>query len=406
MIRVVPFICLFLALLIDARMAVRAQVDEQTESLHAFTANDGYEPQVLEIIETLQAGKLDEALAKADTHLGYFPKSKIGHLLRADILQSMATGLSDIGAQSVLPESNLDGLKHQLKNRWLHKSHEQQNRHVQVPASLVALGQHSHVLVADMLHGRLYVYKNENGDPRLVRDYYLSVGSAGFGKQIEGDNKTPVGVYQFNDFIEGKKLPDLYGKGAFPVNYPNRFDRYLNRTGYGIWLHGTPSDTYARSPWASEGCFVLSNDDLLDIAQYISVEKGTPVVLSDGINWLSLEELNNRRTSYLAIIEKWRQDWESLNIDAMVAHYAEQDFNFGKGSFDSWQKRKREINNSKVFVQIQLEIESLFSYPGKDDMFVVKFRQSYLSNNFASVTDKMQYWRRSEGGDWKILYEG
>ena len=406
MTKVVSMFILLCTLLMGVNAIVCAQVNEGAESLHAYKANDGYEPQVLEIIEALQAGKLDLALKIADAHLANFPKSQIGHLLRADILQGMATGLTDIGAQSALPESNLNGLKHQLKNRFLHKAHAQNDRHKQIPASLVALGQHDYVLVADMLYGRLYVYKNVNGDPLLVRDYYVSVGSEGFGKQVEGDNKTPVGVYKFNDFIEGKKLPDLYGKGAFPVNYPNRFDRYLKRTGYGIWLHGTPSDTYARSPWASEGCFVLSNDDLLDIGQYINVEQGTPVVLSDGIEWLDISELKERRSSYLAVIEKWRKDWESLDIDAMVAHYAQQDFNFGKGSFETWKKRKTEINSSKVFVQVQLEIESLFSYPGKDDMFVVNFRQNYLSNNFSSAANKMQYWKRGEDGSWKILYEG
>ena len=405
MYRVVSIVALFSILMMGVDAVVRAQTDTDI-NLHAVNANDGYEPDVLEIIEYLQAGKLDIALKKSDAHLAKFPKSQIGHLLRADILQGMATGLTEIGAQSALPETNLKGLKHQLRNRWIHKSQQGQNSHSKIPASLIALGDHPYVLVADMPNGRLYVYQNFNGEPRLVRDYYLTVGSEGFGKQHEGDNKTPVGVYEINDFIEGKKLPDLYGKGAFPVNYPNRFDRYLKRTGYGIWLHGTPSDTYARSPWASEGCFVLSNDDLLDISQYVSAEKRTPVVLSDGIQWVAFDELKQRRNDYLAVVEKWRKDWESLDVDAMVANYAEQDFNFGKGNYDNWLRRKKDVNNTKTFVQVQVKINSLFAYPGKDNMFVVKFKQQYLSNDFSSAAEKLQYWRRENDGSWKIIYEG
>jgi len=399
------FCCLFA---ISAVLICPNAVAQQDDSakIHAYSTNGEYEPGVLKVVELLQAGQLEHALEKADSHLAKFPKSKIGHLLRADILQSMATGLVEVGEQSSIPQKNLDGLKHQLRNRWIHRTFELQDIHSKVPASVISMGDHSHVLVADMPNGRLYVYQNVNGDPHLVKDYYLTVGSQGYGKEVEGDNKTPVGVYEINDFIEGKKLPDLYGKGAFPVNYPNRFDRYLKRTGYGIWLHGTPSDTYARSPWASEGCFVLSNDDLLDIGQYLSVENRTPVVLSDAIEWLPLEELKQRRAMYLKVLEEWRADWESLDVNALVAHYAKQDFNFGRGNYANWLKRKRNVNKAKTFVQVQLDVDSLFSYPGQQDMFVVKFKQQYLSNDFASATEKLQYWARDPDGRWKIIYEG
>ncbi len=384
---------------------VSAQTIPESE-LHAHESNGDYEAAVLEIIEQIKQGRLESALAKAEAHISKFPRSQIGHLLKADILQSMSAGLADIGAQSPLPQANLAGFKHQLRNRWSHKAQQRDNVHSKVPASLVALGDNPFVLVADMPLGRLYVYKNDGGVPKLVRDYYLTVGSQGYGKEVEGDNKTPVGVYEINDYIEGKKLPDLYGKGAFPVNYPNRYDRYRKRTGYGIWLHGTPSDTYARSPWASEGCFVLSNDDLLDIGQYLNPEARTPVVLSDGIEWLSLEEHQRRRAEFLEVLDQWRKDWESLDVDALSAHYVKDEFNFGKGRFSEWLQGKNKAAAAKTFVQLQLKVDSLFAYPGERDMFVVKFRQQYLSNNFSNEVAKQQYWRRDENGRWQILYEG
>jgi murein L,D-transpeptidase YafK len=64
------------------------------------------------------------------------------------------------------------------------------------------------------------------------------------------------------------KLTDFYGSGAFPINYPNEWDRIRGRNGYGIWLHGTPRDTYSRPPRASDGCIVLSNEDL-DLHSYV-----------------------------------------------------------------------------------------------------------------------------------------
>ena len=374
--------------------------------LHAHSANGQYEQSVFEIIDAIKLGELNRAVEKADSHIEAFPKSQIGHLLRADALSGSTVGLNQIAENGNLPKEEIDGLMHQLRNRWAHRAEHHSLVHQKFPANLLDIGEHPFVVVADLSQGRLYLYKNQQGKPQLMRDYYMCVGAAGYGKQVEGDNKTPIGVYSINRHIEGRALPDLYGKGAFPVDYPNRYDRYLKRTGYGIWLHGTPSDTYARSPWASEGCFVLSNDDLLDIGQYLNPDKRTPVILSDAIEWLTLDELDARRRSFVAVIDKWKSDWESLDTKAYTSHYQIQDFNLGKGDYASWRQRKVTVNGAKTFVQVDLDIESLFIYPGEKDMFVVKYTQRYLSDNFSGESAKEQFWKRDENGSWRIIYEG
>jgi len=387
-----------------------AKANDDSHDLHASQANGDYEPAVLSIVTAIQAGRLSDALSLADVHIDTFPKSRVGHLLRADILKAMSEPLRQIGggvvANSDVNTDALAGFTHQLRNRWQHSNQHLQTVHTKYPSGLLDMGQHEHVIVADMPAGRLYLYENANGRPKLIRDYYMSVGSAGYGKEVEGDNKTPIGVYEVNRYIEGRALPDLYGKGAFPVNYPNRFDRFRKRTGYGIWLHGTPSDTYARSPFASEGCFVLSNDDLLDIGNYINIEKRTPVILSDSVEWISAEQLDAQKQSYRDLITKWKTDWESLDTQAYLRHYSQENFNFGSGDFRSWADRKHQINLGKTFVQVDIELKSLFIYPGEKDMFIATYTQRYLSNNFSGETNKQQYWQRNAAGQWQIIYEG
>ena len=370
-----------------------------------------YEPAILEIVTKIQEGHLESALTAAEAHIEEFPKSRIGHLLRADILQAMVSNPLAVQNSKAAPRisnpvETTEGIRHQLKNRWHHHTAGQALSNTKVPASLIDMGRHQYVLVADMHAGRLYLYENQNGEPELIRDYYLTVGSEGYGKEFEGDNKTPIGVYSIYRHIDGSELPDLYGKGAYPVNYPNVYDRAQKRTGYGIWLHGTPSNTYARSPWASEGCFVLSNSDLADIEQFIDVEGRTPVVLAESIEWISQEELESRRTSLSKAIADWRQDWESLDTDAYLKHYSQEYFNFGTANFDRWAKQKFDTNSRKTFIQIDLSIDGLFMYPGEQNMFVVYLSQNYLSNNFASQSQKQQFWRRESSGAWKIVYEG
>lgn len=379
---------------------------QSTDELHAFSANNEYELSVTQVLTKIQAGQLNDAMTLIDQHLETFPKSQIGHLLRGDILHVMAGGTIDDKTNAVLNIEQREDLLAQLKKRWWHAVVIDQTVHEKIPGALLKIGRHKTVIVADLHHGRLYLYENREGEPYLLRDYYMSVGSKGYGKQVEGDNKTPVGVYHVNRYIPGQKLPDLYGKGAFPVNYPNRWDRAQDRTGYGIWLHGTPSDTYARAPWSSEGCFVLSNHDLLDIAPHISVPEQTPVILSDNINWLTRSELQQQRKAKLALLERWREDWESLDMQRYLQHYQRNNFNFGALSYSRWAERKRALNDNKLFVQIDLQIEDLFVYPGVQDMFVVSFTQRYLSNNHQSETRKQQYWKLNKDNNWKIIYEG
>ena len=121
----------------------------------------------------------------------------------------------------------------------------------------------------DSEKSRLYVFKNIDGAPQLVTDFYISGGKNGAEKEREGDQKTPIGVYTITSTMPKEKLSDFYGSGAFPLNFPNEWDKRLGKTGSGIWIHGTPSSTYSRPPRASDGCVVLTNEDFAAISKYV-----------------------------------------------------------------------------------------------------------------------------------------
>src|SRR5690606_34848488 len=143
--------------------------------------------------------------------------------------------------------------------------------------------------VVDARRSRLYVYENRDGYPQLVTDYYVSQGKFGVNKSREGDQKTPLGVYYVTSRLQGRKLPDFYGSGALPISYPNAWDRLNGRGGSGIWLHGTPADSFSRPPLASGGCVVLSNPDLRRLSQEAEIGK-TPVVIADEVRFVSREQ--------------------------------------------------------------------------------------------------------------------
>jgi len=160
------------------------------------------EEQLRRALDTVAEGRLNAAIEGLDRLIERHPNFRLAHLVRGDVLLALSAA-------------------------------------------------QAHAIVVDAARSRVYVYENDRGEPRLVADYYSTLGKRGIDKLREGDQKTPLGVYHVTSMIPGAKLPDLYGWGAFPINYPNDWDRRAGKTGYGIWLHGVPSENYARAPRAS-----------------------------------------------------------------------------------------------------------------------------------------------------------
>ena len=394
--------------------AVPSATTEKTEAqqfiagIQANTPGVQYEKRVLEISNLIEAGKLETALLKTDEVLDSYPDSRITHLMKADILRAMNGDLATIADGIDHKSKEFADFQHELNNRSTRYFSKDKSADYSelFPASILDMGQDSLMLLAEMSTGRFFVVENDQGRPKVIYDYYMTIGKAGFGKQYEGDNKTPLGLYNVTHEIAGSSLPDLYGSGAFPVDYPNKIDKWRKRTGYGIWLHGTPSDTYSRAPLASEGCFVLSNEDYDHVAPMIRSVERPRVLLVDTVNWLTEEEFDQHKQSYIEVLANWANDWESLDVDRYVRHYSEKNFNLGKGDYAKWEQRKRNIASSKEFVQLAIDINGFFLYPGEKDMFVVDFDQSYMSNNYQSKSEKQQYWKKSSVGKWQIIYEG
>ena len=370
------------------------------------SSGEQYEARLFSAVSKIEQGQLDEALSIVDGLLVDYPKSRVGALVKADILSAMSGNLSNFGS-GINDELKRKNFHHELTLRSSWKGTEGRiDKEAMIPASILDMGQDKFVFVGEAKTGRFFIFGNDGGKPYLVKDFYMTIGSAGSGKQVEGDNKTPIGLYSVTREIDGKKLPDLYGSGAFPVNYPNKVDKWRKRTGYGIWLHGTPSDTYSRVPLASEGCFVLSNEDYDEVAVYMRQMERPRVLLVDEVKWLTQEQHQQQRQDYLKVMQDWVASWESLDMDRYSAFYDQENLNFGKVDYNTWYKRKMAVNQHKKFVQLSLGLQSMYVYPGEKDMFAVDFKQNYLSDNYQGISEKTIYWQKSASGQWKIIYEG
>jgi murein L,D-transpeptidase YafK len=346
--------------------------------------------------------RFDLALEQIEALIRIKPNFRLAHLIKGDLLLARARPVNTMGAVANAPSDRVEGLRAEAIARL--RAYRERPRADLVPRYLMQLrDDQKYAIVVDTQRSRLYVYQNQGGRPRFVADYYVSSGKNGASKVREGDEKTPIGVYHVVSSVPRQKLTDFYGSGAFPINYPNEWDRRQGRNGHGIWLHGVPSDTYSRPPRSSNGCVVLSNADLEALARNLQVGL-TPVIISENIEWTKLDDWAQERKAFQAQLEQWRADWESRDTARYLGHYS-PNFSANGENIAAWSRHKRLVNTGKTWIKVAVNNVSIFRNPGKEELVVVTFDQDYRSNNLSNAMKKRQYWTR-EDGRWRIVYEG
>ena len=366
---------------------------------------DPYEARVLAVMSAIQSADLERARELSATLIDDYPTSQIGTVLLGDAYAGSSSPLAELAARFNAENSEqIQVLRQELATRA--RAVEVMPKPGQTPSAILDMGDAPYVMLGDMENSRLYVYQNVGGAPELIAHHYMTIGLNGVGKQVEGDKRTPVGVYHITRFIDDTELPDLYGSGAFPVDYPNVLDRGRKRTGYGIWLHGTPSDRYSRVPYASDGCFVVSNRDFEDIAQYIEPDAGTPVVLADHIEWVSKTQLRASKDSFMAALKTWEMAWESLDVERYAQQYNADKFQFSNTAFSQWLAGRGRVMRRAEFIQVDVSVKGLYAYPGEEEIMLVVFEQVFESDTYQDVTRKQMYWQRDAAEQWRIIYEG
>ncbi len=373
---------------------------------------EDFEAVLLQGLVRFKLGDLTRAISELEQLTMRAPNFHLAHLILGDLYQARLKPISRVGAFSQLlqpaNEKALQPLRKEADARLKAFIDTLPGR--RLPRALIHLDSSvgSAILVDKSTH-RLYHYRwdEHSARPSLERHFYVSTGKLEGNKQILGDLKTPEGVYFITRYIPDEQLPDKYGVGAFPMNYPNELDRHLGKTGYGIWLHGTESQFYSRPPLDSEGCVVLPNIDLTKVEAYLRPGK-TPIIVTEKIEWMDELQWSELHDGIMQAIEKWRRDWESGDIERYLANYADG-FWSSRENLSSWQKRKRRIATSKRYQRIKVSELSLFAYPkgaaGGSEMVVANFEQRYESNNYQSVSHKRLYLTQNSG-QWQVLYEG
>jgi len=371
------------------------------------------EKQLVESLVQIAQGHNKEALATVDELIRTTPNFKLAHLIRGDLLSAQANALSAFGNSGLFKTKSdtakIEDLRAEARTRVDHYFSADNAR--QVPNIAVQMNaKQQNLILIDTAKSRLFLYEKSGTGLQYVADYYVSIGRNGADKNVEGDKRTPVGLYFSSKKLE-TPLSDFYGDGAYPLSYPNELDVHQKKTGYGIWLHGTPKDTYSRPPLASDGCVVVSNPDLNKLAPALKTGN-IPVIISGDLKWVDSQQSSTKNAELQSLnkaLNSWRADWASQNTNKYLNHYSKNFFYKG-GELTQWENHKRRVQANKPKVKIEVSDVSMFSYPktGKiknQKIYVVEFDQHYKSPTLKNEMRKRQYWQY-ENKQWKIIYEG
>jgi L,D-transpeptidase YnhG len=278
------------------------------------------ETRLIEVFSLIETGDFRRALQQAENLTRDHPNFHLAHLVQGDLLklryepQATTGGAENAPTQATL--ARLTALQTEARARLTALRDRPPAGHI--PQQFLALSPLTkHAIAVDASRSRLYLFENkppaDSPGPgpsvsppnlKLIGDFFISVGKAGIDKRQEGDGKTPLGAYYITSVREKKTLPDFYGAGALPLNYPNALDVQQGRTGSGIWLHGSPPQQYVRAPLASDGCVVLSNPDM-DQLLAIVAPRTTPVVIAEKLQWVPAATVQAGATAFASVLTNW-----------------------------------------------------------------------------------------------------
>lgn len=362
------------------------------------------EARLIEVYQLVGQGQARLALARAEALVREHPNFQLAQLVYGDLLAARTRPVRSLGdvpdAAAAPGAQSLADLREESRLRI--RALMERPPAGTVPSQFLQLSVRSrHAIAIDTARARLYLFENTARGMKLLADYYVSVGKQGIEKAVEGDLRTPLGVYYITSNLDPKTLKDFYGAGALPINYPNPYDTRRGKTGSGIWLHGTPPGQFARAPKASDGCVVLANPDLERLLRTVEI-RSTPVVIAPSLQWVAPAKLQADARPFAEALAGWRTAKASGDADRLLPFYAADFSADGKGLAEWMPQLRAELGRARGRA-VQLKDLSFLRWTDSAETMVVTFGE--VPEGARSGPVKRQYWMRV-GPQWKIFYEG
>ena len=276
----------------------------------------------------------------------------------------------------------------------------------EIPAPLVWAVAGEYALVGEKENKLLHLFKFQDDRFVLVKSYPCIIGANDKDKQKAGDFATPKGSYFTLRYTPGNTLPEIYGEGAFVLNYPNFLDRKDSKNGGGIWIHGhVPGKVIGAGDLLStKGCIAVSNDNVKELKTLLK-PSGTPVSIVDTVTFIKEGNRKELLQGIRNFMDAWRQAWESGNTLKYLSYYSKDFINSEGMRFEAFKRHKERVNSGKKFIRVTVDqMAVIMPQEREGQVTVVRFIQKYRSSNFEADSKKLFYLKKEQKG-WTIFGE-
>ncbi len=287
----------------------------------------------------------------------------------------------------------------------------QANSETYYPSNILQLDQFlsHHIIVAEKSTHKLYLFENNHGKPKLINTYQVATGKKAGNKIFQGDHRTPEGIYLFTEFLPHRELlnrhgkaGEIYGVGAFVMNYPNPIDQLRGKTGGGIWLHSTNDETRIDKGLDSRGCIVAHNQNLIKLSQYIELNK-THIVVTHNLNFQNESTWATEKEELTETLNSWLEAWSNEDINKYKEFYHKKNFRDQRHkTYNRYVTYKGHVFANPGKPEISISNTSIFK---NQTYAVISFIQNYKSNTIEDIGKKTLYLMKDEYYNWKIVSE-
>jgi hypothetical protein len=168
-------------------------------------------------------------------------------------------------------------------------------------------------------------------------------------------------------------------------------------------LHGVPRVTYSRSPYATEGCVALANDDMAYLMGVLQTRR-TPVIIADEVNWVRPADQAAERRSFDASLTQWQEARARGDSRSLLALQT-ADFNARAGDpLRNVSLAAEPLRASgEPDPQVKWREVSVFRWKRETEVTIVNY--TTLRTKPLRSSDRRQYWLR-EQGSWRLFFDG
>jgi len=239
------------------------------------------------------------------------------------------------------------------------------------------------ILACSVNNSNIKLYKKDKNKKFVFNSEFNALtGKMKGDKKEEGDLKTPLGIYKLTKKIV--KLDAFYGPMAFVTSYPNIYDKYKNKEGSGIWIHGLPE--YEERDSFTKGCIAIDNNDIKSLDKKIKFENTLLIIDNKKVDNIVSKEILSHILSQLF---EWRYAWINNDIDSYLSFYSKDFKRFDGVGINNFKQYKKRIFSKNEYKSIIFQNINVIPYPNAPRTYQVTFNEIYKSDSFNFKGDKI-----------------